>query len=100
MRAAATLAFPEQDSLAPEEDWTAGLPLVLRGIQQKDWKDIVDGVVLSFEQTERYQKERGPLQSDDWHDRTVGINQAEEAGINKWLPKELMSLAEQKQRKQ
>ncbi len=34
------LTIPEQDARAPEEDWTAGLPLVLRGIQQQDWKGI------------------------------------------------------------
>jgi len=48
------LTIPEQDSRAPEEDWTAGLPLVLRGIQQKDWNDIAQGIVLSLEQTENY----------------------------------------------
>ena len=26
------LTIPEQDARAPEEDWSAGLPLVLRGI--------------------------------------------------------------------
>ncbi len=31
------LTIPEQDARAPEEDWTAGLPLVRRGIQFQDW---------------------------------------------------------------
>jgi hypothetical protein len=48
------LTIPEQDARAPEEDWSAGLPLVLRGIQQKDWNDVAQGIVLSLEQTENY----------------------------------------------
>src|SRR5438270_3562323 len=55
------LTIPEQDSRAPEEDWTAGLSLVRRGIQQEDWRDIIDGIALSLEQTLRYERERGPL---------------------------------------
>ena len=54
------LTIPEQDARAPEEDWSAGLPLVLRGIQQKDWNDIGQGIVLSLEQTENYERESGP----------------------------------------
>ena len=46
-----TLTIPEQDDRAPEEDWTAGLPIVRRGIQFGDWKEIVGGVLLSLEQT-------------------------------------------------
>ena len=53
------LTIPEQDARAPEEDWSAGLPLVLRGIQQKDWNDIGLGIVLSLEQTENYEQARG-----------------------------------------
>src|SRR5687768_17877701 len=34
------LTIPEQDDRAPEEDWTAGLPIVRRGIQFEDWKEI------------------------------------------------------------
>src|SRR5436305_8118938 len=68
------LTIPEQDARAPEEDWTAGLSLVRRGIQQEDWRDIVDGLALSLEQTLRYERERGTLgQADEWHDRTTGI---------------------------
>ena len=33
----AYLTIPEYDNIAPEEDWTAGLPVVLRGIQNEDW---------------------------------------------------------------
>ncbi len=47
------LTIPEQDARAPEEDWSAGLPLVLRGIQQKDWNGVAQGIVLSLEQTEK-----------------------------------------------
>jgi hypothetical protein len=40
-----TLTIPEQDDRAPEEDWTAGLPIVRRGIQFQDWKEIADGII-------------------------------------------------------
>jgi hypothetical protein len=33
------LTIPEQDDRAPEEDWTAGLPIVRRGIQFQDWNE-------------------------------------------------------------
>src|SRR5216684_5400763 len=89
------LTIPEQDARAPEEDWTAGLPLVLRGIQQKDWNDIAQGIVLSLEQTENYERERGGEGTrDDWHDRSKGIEGATDKGVNKWMPEELMKLAE------
>ena len=89
------LTIPEQDERAPEEDWTAGLPLVLRGIQQKDWNDIAQGIVLSLEQTENYERERGPEGTrDDWHDRSAGIEGATDKGVGKWMPEELMKLAE------
>ena len=29
----AALTIPEYDNIAPEEDWTAWLPIILRGIQ-------------------------------------------------------------------
>ena len=94
------LTIPEQDSRAPEEDWSAGLPLVLRGIQQKDWNGIAQGIVLSLEQTENYERERGPEGSrDDWHDRSVGIDDAVAKGVGKWMPEELLALAERKGKK-
>jgi hypothetical protein len=90
-----TLTIPEQDARAPEEDWTAGLPIVRRGIQFQDWKEVVAGVLLSLEQTENYEKARGPEGSrDDWHDRNVGINEAVAKGVEKWMPEELIALAE------
>jgi hypothetical protein len=90
------LTIPEQDARAPEEDWTAGLPLVRRGIQFQDWKEIANGIVLSLEQTENYERERGPEGTrDDWHDRSVGIDEATSKGVGKWMPEELMKLAQQ-----
>jgi hypothetical protein len=94
------LAIPEQDARAPEEDWSAGLPIMLRGIQQQDWKEIIDGVVLSLEQTENYERERGGDSTrDEWHDRTIGIEGQTEKGVGKWMPPDLMALAERKSRK-
>lgn len=89
------LTIPEQDARAPEEDWSAGLPLVRRGIQFKDWNEIAEGIVLSLEQTENYEKEHGPEgDRDEWHDRSVGIDEAEEKGVSKWMPDELRQLIE------
>lgn len=89
------LTIPEQDSRAPEEDWSAGLPLVLRGIQQKDWNDVAQGIVLSLEQTENYERERGGEGTrDKWHDRSRGVKEATAKGVGKWMPEELMKLAE------
>ena len=95
------LTIPEQDARAPEEDWTAGLPLVMRGIQQKDWKEVINGIMLSLEQTENYEQQRGTQGSaDDWHDRTVGISGSTDKGVGKWMPAELMALAEKNVKKQ
>lgn len=91
------LTIPEQDARAPEEDWSAGLPIVRRGIQFQDWKEIAKGIVLSLEQTENYELERGAEgTSDKWHDRTVGIEEPTKRAVSKWMPEELMQLAEQK----
>jgi hypothetical protein len=95
------LTIPEQDARAPEEDWTAGLPLVMRGIQQKEWKEVINGIMLSLEQTENYERQRGTQGSaDDWHDRTVGISGSTDKGVGKWMPAELMALAEKNVKKQ
>jgi hypothetical protein len=89
------LTIPEQDARAPEEDWSAGLPLVLRGIQQQDWNDVARGIVLSLEQTENYERARGAEGNrDDWHDRSKGIRGAADKGVGKWMPEELVKLAE------
>ena len=88
-----TLTIPEQDARAPEEDWSAGLPLVRRGIQFNDWSEVAAGIVLSLEQTENYEKQRGPEgDRDDWHDRNVGIDEAQSKGVDKWMPEELRQL--------
>jgi hypothetical protein len=95
-----TLTIPEQDARAPEEDWSAGLPIVRRGIQFQDWKEIADGIILSLEQTENYERERGPEgDRDDWHDRTAGIEESTKKAVGKWMPEELMALAESKTKK-
>lgn len=84
------LTIPEQDARAPQEDWSAGLSLVRRGIQFQDWSEIVDGIILSLEQTDNYEKQRGPEGTrDDWHDRSRGIQEAESKAVGKWLPEEL-----------
>jgi hypothetical protein len=91
------LTIPEQDARAPQEDWSAGLPLVLRGIQQKDWSGIAQGIVLSLEQTENYEQQRGSEGTrDKWHDRSKGVEEATAKGVGKWMPDELMKLAERK----
>src|SRR4051794_980523 len=53
----ALLTIPEYDNITPEEDWTAGLPIVLRGIQNDDWNEIAHGIAISLEQVENYPKE-------------------------------------------
>jgi hypothetical protein len=94
------LTIPEQDARAPEEDWSAGLPIVRRGIQFQDWSEIADGIVLSLEQTENYERERGPEgDRDKWHDRTVGIEESTRKAVSKWMPEELMALAERQTKK-
>ena len=95
-----TLTIPEQDARAPEEDWSAGLPIVRRGIQFQDWKEVVNGILISLEQTENYERERGPEGNrDDWHDRQVGISDAVAKGVGKWMPEELVALAERQAKK-
>ena len=94
------LTIPEQDARAPEEDWTAGLPIVRRGIQFQDWNEVAAGILLSLEQTENYERARGPEGNrDDWHDRSVGIGEAVAKGVGKWMPEELIALAERKSKK-
>jgi hypothetical protein len=94
------LTIPEQDARAPEEDWTAGLPIVRRGIQFQDWKEVIEGIIISLEQTENYERQRGHEGShDDWHDRSVGIDDAVAKGVGKWMPEELLALAERKGKK-
>lgn len=94
------LTIPEQDERAPEEDWSAGLSLVRRGIQFQDWGEIADGIILSLEQTENYERERGPEGTrDKWHDRSRGIDEEEAKALGKWMPEELIKLAERQMKK-
>ena len=91
----AFLTIPEYDNIAPEEDWTAGLPVTLRGIQNEDWNDVVHGIIISLEQVENYPKESG--REDDpakeWRNRGKSIAEAEEKNLEKWMPEELMAMA-------
>lgn len=91
----AFLTIPEYDNVVPEEDWTAGLPVVLRGIQNEDWNDVIHGIIISLEQVENYPKESG--REDDpakeWRNRHKTIAEAEEKNLAKWMPEELMALA-------
>jgi hypothetical protein len=91
----AFLTIPEYDNITPEEDWTAGLPVVLRGIQNEDWNEIAHGVVISLEQVENYPKQSG--REDDpakeWRNRHNGIAEAEDKNLGKWMPEELMAIA-------
>ena len=94
------LTIPEQDSHAPEEDWSAGLSVIRRGIQMEDWREIIKGIALSLEQTVRYERERGRLgAADDWHKRDAGIEGAIQKGVGKWMPEELLNLAERTTKK-
>ncbi len=90
------LTIPEYDNVAPEEDWTAGLPVVLRGIQTEDWNEVAHGIIICLEQVENYPKESG--REDDpakeWHDRNKGIAEAEAKNMSKWMPEELLAMAQ------
>ncbi len=91
----AYLTIPEYDNIVPQEDWTAGLPVVLRGIQNNDWNDIALGIVISLEQVENYPKHSGREDdpSKDWRNRTKGIAGAEDKVTEKWMPADLMNMA-------
>ena len=94
----AFLTIPEYDNIAPAEDWAAGLPIVLRGIQNNDWNDVVHGIIISLEQVENYPKESG--REDDpakeWRHRGKSIAEAEDKVMEKWMPEELMAMAKRK----
>ena len=92
----AFLTIPEYDNIAPEEDWTAGLPIVLRGIQTEDWSEIAHGIIISLEQVENFPKEsmREDAPEKEWRNRHKGIAEAEEKNLNKWMPEDLMNLAQ------
>ena len=96
----AFLTIPEYDNITPEEDWSAGLPIVMRGIQNEDWNDLAQGIVISLEQVENYPKQSG--REDDpakeWRNRHGGIAAAEEKNLSKWLPDELVAMAKKNAR--
>ncbi len=91
----AFLTIPEYDNIAPEEDWTAGLPIVFRGIQNEDWNDVAQGIIISLEQVENFPKESGreDAPEKEWRNRNKGIAAAEEKVTAKWMPDELMAMA-------
>lgn len=92
---AAFLTIPEYDNIAPEEDWTAGLAVVLRGIQNDDWNDVALGIVISLEQVENYPKQSGREDdpTKDWRNRTTGIAAEEDKVLKEWMPADLMAMA-------
>ena len=91
----AFLTIPEYDNITPEEDWTAGLPIVLRGIQNEDWDELAQGIIISLEQVENYPKQSA--REDDpvkqWRNRNRRIADAEEKVLDKWMPADLMDIA-------
>lgn len=91
----AFLTIPEYDNITPEEDWTAGLPVVLRGIQTENWNEIAHGIIISLEQVENYPKEsmREDAPEKEWRNRHKGIAEEEKKNMNKWMPEDLMNLA-------
>jgi hypothetical protein len=91
----AQLTIPEYDNIAPEEDWTAGLPVVLRGIQTEDWAEIAHGIIISLEQVENFPKEsmREDAPEKEWRNRHKGIAEVEAKNLSKWMPEELMAMA-------
>ena len=91
----AYLTIPEYDNVVPEEDWTAGLPIVLRGIQNDDWNDVALGIIISLEQVENYPKQSGREDDPDknWRNRSRRINEAEGKVYEKWMPDDLMAIA-------
>lgn len=91
----AFLTIPEYDNIVPEEDWTAGLPVVLRGIQNENWDEIAHGIIISLEQVENYPKQSG--REDDpakeWRNRGKRIAGAEDKVLEEWMPADLMAMA-------
>lgn len=91
----AFMTIPELDMIAPEEDWTAGLPIVLRGIQTEDWNEIAHGIIISLEQVENYPKESGreDAPEKEWRNRNKGIEEFANQSVSKWLPDDLLNIA-------
>jgi hypothetical protein len=91
----AYLTIPEYDNIVPEEDWTAGLPVVLRGIHNEDWDDLAHGIIISLEQVENYpiQSGREDDPAKEWRNRSKRIAGAEEKVMDTWMPADLMEMA-------
>lgn len=91
----AYLTIPEYDNIVPEEDWTAGLSVVLRGLQNEDWNDIIHGIIISLEQVENYPKQSGREDdpSKNWRNRSKRIAEVENEAVGKWMPEDLMAVA-------
>ena len=91
----AFLTIPEYDNIAPQEDWTAGLPVVLRGIQTENWAEVAHGIIISLEQVENYPKESGreDAPEKEWRNRHKGIAEEEAKNMKKWMPEDLMNMA-------
>lgn len=91
----AYLTIPEYDNIAPEEDWTAGLPVVLRGIQTESWAEVAHGIIISLEQIENYPKDSGreDAPEKEWRNRHKGIAEAEAKNMEKWMPEDLINMA-------
>lgn len=89
------LTIPEYDNVTPEEDWSAGLPIVLRGIQTENWDEVAHGIIISLEQVENYPKQSGREDdpTKDWRNRNSRIAAAEEKVVDKWMPADLMEVA-------
>jgi hypothetical protein len=89
------LTIPEYDNITPEEDWSAGLPVVFRGIQNENWDEIAHGIIISLEQVENYPKQSG--REDDptkeWRNRNRRIENAEEKVMERWMPADLLDMA-------
>ena len=59
------------------------------------------GVVICLEQIENYPKQSGREDDPekDWRDRNKGISEAEQKNWDKWMPEELMALAQRNTKK-
>ena len=92
----AFLTIPEYDNIVPQEDWTAGLPIVFRGIQNESWDDVAQGILISLEQVENYpiQSGREDDPSKEWRNRSRRIAGAEDKVMEEWQPADLMSMAQ------
>ncbi|MBK9529903.1 MAG: hypothetical protein IPO41_16675 [Acidobacteria bacterium] len=87
----------EYDNIVPEEDWTAGLPVVLRGIQNNARADIALGIVISLEQVRKLPQTIRPRRLTRQKTEAIGpkgIAGAEEKVTDKWMPADLMNIAE------